>query len=161
MARLGVSKKKKSPPATELSQLKKEVERLTEQLESRDRELAESTAQQTASSEILGVIASSPADLQPVLDSVAENAAQLCDALDAVILRVDGNRLLAVAQYGSIPRSDTLLISRGTPLGRAMVERQTIHVHDLAAEAETEFPESKLPQKRYGTRKILCAPLLR
>ena len=40
MARLGVSKNKKSPHATELSQLKKEVQRLTEQLESRDRELA-------------------------------------------------------------------------------------------------------------------------
>jgi len=90
MARLGVSKKKKSPRATELSQLKKEVQRLTEQLESRDRELAESTAQQTASSEILGVIASSPTDVQPVLDSVAENAARLCDASDAQIWQSKG-----------------------------------------------------------------------
>src|SRR5262245_19154112 len=72
MARLGVSKKKKSPRATELSQLKKEVQRLTEQLESRDRE-------QTATSEILRVIASSPTDLQAVLDVVAESAARLCD----------------------------------------------------------------------------------
>ena len=89
MVRLGVSKKKKSPRATELSQLKKEVQRLTEQLESRDRELAESTAQQTASSEILGVIASSPSDLQSVLDAVAENAARLCDAYDAQIWQVE------------------------------------------------------------------------
>ena len=65
MARLGVSKKKKSPRATELSQLKKELKRVTEQLESRDRE-------QTATSEILRVIASSPTDLQAVLDVVAE-----------------------------------------------------------------------------------------
>ena len=60
MARLGVSKKKKSPHATQLSQLKKEVQRLTQQLESRDRE-------QTATSEILRVIADSPTDLQPVM----------------------------------------------------------------------------------------------
>ena len=80
MARLGVSKKKKSPRTTELSQLKKEVQRLTEQLESYKRELAEATGRETATGEILRVIASSPTDIQPVLDSVAGNAARLCDA---------------------------------------------------------------------------------
>ena len=49
--------------------------------------------QQTATSEILGVIASSPTDIQPVLDVVAENAARLCDATDAVIHRIDGDKL--------------------------------------------------------------------
>src|SRR5215510_5720262 len=102
MARLGVSKKKSSR-TTELSQLKKEVQRLTEQLESRDRELAESTAQQTASSEILGIIASSPTDLQPVLDSIAENAARVCGADDANIRLVEGNMLRLVAHHGSVP----------------------------------------------------------
>ena len=59
MARLGVSKNKKSPHATELSQLKKELQRVTEQLESRDRELdslIRATEQQTATSDVLGVI---------------------------------------------------------------------------------------------------------
>ena len=54
-------------------------------------ELKESLEQQTATSEILGVIASSPTDIQPVLDAVAENAARVCDSVDAQIWRVEGD----------------------------------------------------------------------
>jgi two-component system, NtrC family, sensor kinase len=61
-------------------------------------ELKESLEQQTATSEILGVIASSPTDIQPVLNVVAENAARLCEADDALIRRLDGNVIRLVAQ---------------------------------------------------------------
>src|SRR5438046_1483713 len=66
-------------------------------------ELEESLEQQTATSQILGVIASSPTDIQPVLDVVAESAARLCEADDAIIRRLDGNVMPLVAHYGQIP----------------------------------------------------------
>jgi signal transduction histidine kinase len=164
MPRLGVTKTKKSPRATELSQLKKEVQRLTEQLKSCQRERDEATEQQAATSEILGVVASSPTDIQPVLDVVAENAARLCEANDAVIQRVDADVLRRVAHYGPIPATaagEEMTVTRALLPGRAILDRQTLHVHDLAAEVETEFPEDKPYQQRFGARTVLVTPLLR
>jgi len=135
--------------------------RLFNELDTRNRQLTEALEQQTATSEILRVIASSPTDIQPVLDVVAENAARLCDALNALIYRVDGEGLKLVAKHGPIPApAEFLPISRGLPTGRAVVDGQTIHVHDLAAE-RTEFPESPAFQQLTGTRTILATPLLR
>ena len=68
----------------------------------RDR-LAEAMKQQTATSGVLRIISSSPAEIQPVLDAVAENAARLCDANNAVIFRLEDNLLRLVASYGKIP----------------------------------------------------------
>ena len=65
-------------------------------------ELKESLEQQTATSRILGVIASSPAEIQPVLDTIAKNAARVCNAEDATIRLVEGNLLRFGAHYGSI-----------------------------------------------------------
>ena len=135
--------------------------RLFNELDTRNRQLTEALEQQTATSEILRVIASSPTDIQPVLDVVAENAARLCEAKDAVISRFDGELLKQVAQYGSIPVPAPNRINRNSPVGRAIVDKKTIHVHDLAAEIETEYPESKARQKVSGTRTILVTPLLR
>src|SRR5688572_22239516 len=67
------------------------------------RELADALEQQTATSEILRMIASARTDLQSVMDTIAENAAKLCDAVDALVWRVDGNVRLVAAHYGLIP----------------------------------------------------------
>ena len=155
MARLGATKKKKSPRATELSELKKELQRVTEQLESRDRE-------QTATSEILGVIASSPTDIQPVLDIVAENAARVCDADDAIIRLVEDNVLRRVAHFGTIPATVAaeIPIDRNSVNGRAVIDSETIHVQDLL-ETEIEFPEAQYRGIADGIRTALATPLSR
>ena len=125
-------------------------------------ELKESLEQQTATSEILGVIASSPTDIQPVLDTVAKNAARLCDATDTTIWRADGESLQSVAHYGPVAQVELHRpLNRGWPTGRAMVDRRSVHVHDLGAEVDTEFPEAKPRQQLSGTRTVLAMPLMR
>src|SRR5262245_51909636 len=124
-------------------------------------ELKESLEQQTATSEILGVIASSPTDIQPVLDVVAENAAKLCDAVDGVIVRPEGDSLRVLAKYGAVPTAGFLPFRRGFPPGRAVIDRQTIHIHDLEAEIDTEYPDSRVPQQITGLRTVLNTPLLK
>ena len=147
--------------AIENTRLFQELKQKTADLEISNSELREALDQQTATSEILGVIASSPTDLQPVLDVVVENAARLCDARDADILRVEVDILRRVASYGPMPRVHELPITRGIPGGRAVIDRQTVHVHDLEAEIETDFPEARRAQQLSATRTILAAPLLR
>ena len=162
MARLDATKSKKSSRSTELSRLKAELRHLTEQLESRDRELAEAAEQQTATSDILRAIAASPTELQPVLDAVAESAARLCDATDVLIDRVDGDVLEHVAAYGPMPMAQSRRpLSRATPAGRAIIDCQTIHIHDVLPLLDTEYPEAKARQQVTGTRTALVTPLLR
>src|SRR5918995_6272956 len=165
MARLRVSKKKKSPPTSELSRLKEELRRVTEQLQSRDRELAEASAQQIATSDILRVISSTPTDLQPVMDAIAENAARLCDSYDAQIYRVEGDIVRKVASYGSVSPvlavGETRPLRRGSASGRAILDRQTIHIHDITAEREADFADVWRGVERLGIRTGLAVPLMR
>ena len=99
------------------------------------KELKESLEQQTATSEILGVIASSPTDIQPVLDTVAALAARLCEAADAQIYQLEGQNVRKVAVYGEmlpgLAVGETRSLSRRSPSGRAIVDGQTVHVYDM------------------------------
>ncbi|MFI5339823.1 MAG: GAF domain-containing protein [Candidatus Methylomirabilales bacterium] len=143
------------------AQLQESYANLEQKVEERTRELTEALEQQTATAEILRVISSSPTDIQPVLDAVAERAARLCDARDGIILLKDGSDLQVVAHYGPIdmPIGMTWPINRGTVAGRAFVDRQTVHVEDLRE--TSDFPEGREIARRMGHRTTLGTPLLR
>src|SRR5262249_40787927 len=151
-------KTQNSPSAASYSALKK-------RFHAQAGELREALEQQAATTEILSVIASSPTDIQPVLDVVTENAARLCNALDAQIWRVEGDRLRFAAQYGSIP---TFNIEEGRPIvrglagGKAILDRETVHIQDaFAPSVETDFPETWALAHEIGVRTLLATPLLR
>jgi two-component system, NtrC family, sensor kinase len=137
-----------------------EIERLSNELQDYKRQLTESLEQQTATSEILDVIASSPTGIQRVLNVVAENAARLCEATDAQIVRLEGDCLRILASHGSLPTSEIRPVSLQLVTGRAVLERRPIHVHDLAAAVE-EFPVAASRGMPRGVRTMLATPLLR
>jgi signal transduction histidine kinase len=128
------------------------------------KELKESLEQQTATSEILGVIASSPTDIQPVLDTIAESAARVCGSDDATIRLIEGDTVSLVAHYGTIPPGAARrTLSWHTPGNEAMLQRRTVHIPDMLAEAE-RFPDSgtgRDPHYPRSIRTFLATPLLR
>jgi signal transduction histidine kinase len=132
--------------------------RLFEAEQASKRELQESLEYQTATSEVLAAISRSPTNVQPVFDTIASSAAKLCNALDAIVLRVDRDMLRIVAHHGYMP-TDDVPIHRGTLGGRTVIERRLIHVTDLQTD-EVEFPAGSAFAKRFGHRTTLSIPLL-
>src|SRR5262245_31562145 len=127
------------------------------------RSLTEALEQQTATSEILRIISSSPSDIKPVLDAVARSAMRLCESYDAMIMLREGEELHFAVHHGPIrgPVQFTgRAISRGWVAGRTVLDRQPVHVHDLAT-AGDEFPVGQADAVRAGYRTTLSVPLLR
>ena len=138
--------------------------RLFNELKTRNHEITEALEQQTATSEILRVIASSPNDIQPVLEAVAQNAARLCEANDVQIYRVDGDLLRQVTHYGPLPAlqdGEAVPLVPGLVTGRAVLEKRTIHIEDMLEISEAEFPDSLQLVKRLGHRTAISTPLIR
>jgi signal transduction histidine kinase len=138
---------------------------LFEELEQRNRELNEALEQQTATADVLRVIASSPTDHQAVLDAIAGSAERLCGADAAFVSLADGDRLHVVAgtptsvgHQPGIAVGVVLPLSRGTVSGRAVVDAATVHIEDALRFADTELVDLPRPVPP-GAR--LAAPLLR
>jgi two-component system NtrC family sensor kinase len=149
-----------------LKQLDLRTRKLVEtqsKLDQQSRVLSEALDQQKATSEVLRVISNSPIDLQSALWAIAESAARLLDVAGAEINRLEGDGLRLIAKHGAFsqrPIGSVRPITRGLVIGRAVIDRTTVHVPDLQA-AESEFPEGADSARRYGHRTTLAAPLLR
>jgi GAF domain-containing protein/anti-sigma regulatory factor (Ser/Thr protein kinase) len=137
--------------------------RLLNELRQRTDDLTESLEQQTAISEILRVISNSPSDVQPVLNSVAEHAARICEAQIVDIVLVKDNALRTAAAIGHGDRfraGESVPLDRSTVMGRSICDLQPVHIADLL-EAGDEFPLGRDYAIRFGHRTILAVPLIR
>ena len=156
---------------TKLTRLKKPAARghgssaadLEHQLDRRTRELAEAREQQAATSEILRVISRAPTDVQPTFDAIAASATRLCDALNALVIRFDGQLMHLAAHHNVSPdRLDVLEriypipASRGSVAGRSILSRVAVHVADIAHDREYTLPIGTT----IGYRTALAVPML-
>ena len=150
------------------TQLRESYAGLERKVEERTRELQSSLEQQTAISEILRVISSSPTDVQPVLDAVAERAAHLCDAPFARVVMIEGDVLRR--RWPSIRRAPRTLPCRASRVAVAIersvsgvpsLDRVTVHLPDVVPLFDNEFPDARANVRRFGCRTILAVPLVR
>jgi GAF domain-containing protein len=139
--------------------------RLFTELGARNRDLSESLEQQTATSEILQVISSSPTDLQPVFDIIAESAAKLCRAEVSVVTRYDGEWVELEAVYGS-SSAGTDALRQAYPMRptgalaavRAIRDCTIAHIPDVLVGEAHGIPETAVAA---GFRAALAVPMLR
>ncbi len=138
---------------------------LEQKVEERTAELTESLAQQTAASEVLRVISSSPNDTQPVFDMIARRALQLCGSQFCAVFRFDGELIHLVAHHGLSPegavayeRNFPLPPSRKTAIGRAIQDLTYSQIPDI--EADPEYGAANVA-RAVTYRSILAVPLLR
>ncbi len=144
--------------------------RLFEAEQERSRELAESLEQQTATSEVLRVISSSPGDLGPVFAAMLENAVRICDSKFGNIYRWDGEAFHLLAAHNSPPaivehrRRTPLRPHPNAPMGRMVATKRLVHVVDAAAEGayvEQREPAITAAVELGGVRTALYVPMLK
>ena len=133
-------------------------------------ELRQSLEQQTATSEVLGIISSSPGDLEPVFASMLENAVRVCDAKFGNIYRWDGEALHLLASHNTPPafaearKRSPRRPGPNTPAGRMVATNTVVHVADLAAEqafVEQRDPATVAAVELGGVRTFLAVPMLK
>jgi two-component system, NtrC family, sensor kinase len=144
--------------------------RLFEAEQQRTRELAESLEQQTATSDVLRVISSSPGDLQPVFEAMLENAVRICDAKFGGIYRIEGDTIRLVSTHSDVPAAYAGA-RRFTPFrpsakhyfGRMMTAGTVLHIVDTAAEEGyvERRPEYVAAVELGDVRTFMAVPMLK
>src|SRR5262249_35584698 len=144
--------------------------RLFDEVQARSRELSESLEQQTATAEVLGVISSSPGELEPVFQTMLANAARLCEASYGALWLCEGDAFRAVALHGPLPSAFVEQVRRGVlhpapdgPVPRAARTRQMIHIADLRAEQVyiDRHPLAVAGVELAGIRTLVIVPMLK
>ena len=142
--------------------------RLFDEVQARKRELSESLERQTATSEVLQVISSSPGELEPVFQAMLENATRICEANfgnlylrdgDAFRIAAAHNTPLALIEFASACRS----VRSNTPSGRVASTKEVVHVVDMEAEGGylDGDPEAVAAVELGGIRTLLVVPMLK
>jgi len=148
--------------AIENTRLLNELRQRTDDLSQRTTDLTEALEQQTAIGEILRVISNSPGDVQPVLDSVAEHAARICEAQVVDIAIVDNEVFRMAASFGQFGRlsiGEPVPLDRSSVTGRSICDLQPVQVADMK-NASDEFPLGWEFAIRFGHRTTLSVPLI-
>jgi GAF domain-containing protein len=143
--------------------------RLFDAEQQRTRELTELLEQQTATSEVLQVISSSPGDLKPVFATMLENAVRICDAKFGNIYRWDGDNLHLLAAHNTPPafaearRRAGLQYSPNDLIGRMIRTKAIAHIADLAASEDyiERNPGAVMAVQLGGVRTMLAVPMLK
>src|SRR5262249_50700186 len=133
------------------------------------KKLAEAVEQQTASSEVLRVISSSPGDLELVFETMLAKATRVCLTKFGVLYLFEGDAFRAVATHGGPPswvearRSNPVVRPiPGTALGRVAAIKQTVQILDAQAEPGYRgSPEHVIGVDLGGIRTVLCVPMLK
>ena len=137
--------------------------RLLNELRQRTADLSESLEQQTATSEVLNVISSTPGELKPVFQTILDKAVRICDANFGNLFRFDGEKLYPAAQFNAPPALIEALTRRGpfkptpgTSLDHATRSKEVFYAADMAAE-----PVLGLATKLGGARSQVTVPMLK